>query len=1141
MHDSQQRLIAASGEFLIGGGIMGELIRSKDWSSTPLGPIEAWPQSLRTTVSLCLASNFPINLIWGPEHIQIYNDGYRPICAGKHPKSLGEDYTKTWASAWDILDDAFTRALEGQTSYLENQRMFLDRNGYLEETFFTFSLSPIRDESGDIGGLFHPVTETTPQMLSQRRTRALQDLTSEASNSKTVDEACRRAAEALSEYQLDLPFALVYLADENGQTARLSACAHLPRGTAVTPEQIELGQAGTAIWPLHAAVSDGERPRQLDVTELALELQCGPYPETPHTAFVLRLMGAGLDHPAGFLVLGVSPRLPLTEEYKAFLQLVGAALSSAVVNARAYQDERRRAEKLAELDRAKTAFFSNVSHEFRTPLTLMLGPLEELLANGEQRIEAGREAIDLVHRNGLRLLRLVNTLLDFSRIEANRVQAAYEPVDLPAFTRDLASLFRSAVEKAGIQLHVQCPDLAEPIFIDTEMWEKIVLNLLSNAFKFTMRGEIEVLLRESVNDVTLTVRDTGAGIPPEELSNVFKRFHRVQGVQGRTYEGTGIGLALVEELTRLHGGKVWVESELGVGTAFHVMLPKGFKHLPPEHVRHEAQGERGSRTGMIFVEEALRWVPERNTVANVEGPERDGRREQKRIVLADDNADMRHYILNILNGDFDVEAVGDGLQALAAIDKRRPDLVLTDVMMPGLDGFGLLKEIRTSPEFKGLPIIMLSARAGEEARVEGIQAGADDYLVKPFNARELLARVRVNLELSHLRQELSRDEERRRSSHEIERQWRIFDTSLSHTPDSIYMFDLDGRLIYANRALLERWQAELPAVSGKSLPELGYSTEAAATLRDQMREVVEKGRTIHDETVLINADGSTRTYDYVFVPVLSPEGKVEAVAGSSRDITQFRETYRALREANEDLQQFAYSASHDLQEPLRMVAIYSQMLQRKYAGRLDSKADAIIQHCVDGAVRMEHLIRDLLTYTHAATTTGETAQRTSLNDVFVSTLQSLQASITETGASVTRSALPALKVEPVHLHQILQNLIGNALKYRSGAAPIIHVGARRQGGEWVLSVADNGIGIAPEYQEQVFGLFKRLNDRAQYTGTGLGLAICKKLVERYGGRIWVESQFGKGSTFFFSLPAADDEQEIFSNTIGKDGEAWFTR
>ncbi|MFZ0591617.1 MAG: ATP-binding protein [Bryobacteraceae bacterium] len=1133
MRESEKRA-TPSGEFLIGGGIMGELIRSKDWAATPLGPIDSWPQSLRTTVSLCLASNFPINLIWGPEHIQIYNDGYRPLCAGKHPKSLGEDYTKTWASAWEILDEAFRRALAGETSFLENQRMFLDRNGYLEETFFTFTLSPIRDESGDIGGLFHPVTETTAQMLSQRRTRALQDLASRASHSKTIEEACRLAIEAIREFQLDLTYALIYLAEENGRVARLNAQAHVDAGTAISPEQIDLVDGSNSPWPFRELRDNTPHAIQIDLSPFAHALCCGPYPEPPKTAFVLPVIGAALEHPAGFLVLGVSPRLPLTDEYKAFVELIGAALTSAVVNARAYEEERERAEKLAELDRAKTAFFSNVSHEFRTPLTLMLGPLEELLAHADEAISAKREVIDLVHRNGLRLLRLVNTLLDFSRIEANRAQAVYEPVDLAALTRDLTSLFRSAIEKAGLALHVDCPDISESVYVDVEMWEKIVLNLLSNAFKYTFRGTITVAFKESESEVVLSVRDTGTGIPAKELSNIFKRFHRVQAAQGRTYEGTGIGLALVEDLVRLHGGKVWAESELGAGTTFRVVMPKGFKHLPSEYVRDVAKTERSNRTGITFADEAMRWLPTNSASSDSPLTAPHSNAQRKRIVLADDNADMRQYIQNILKGEFEVEAVDDGLKAWAAIRMRAPDLVLTDVMMPGLDGFGLLKEIRSTNETKALPIIMLSARAGEEARVEGIQAGADDYLVKPFNARELVARVRVNMELAHLRQELSREDERRRSAKEIERQWRLFDTALSHTPDSIYMFDIEGRLIYGNRALLQQWQKSLPDVLGKNLLELGYRSEIAAKLQSQMQEVIRTGKPIRDEASLPDSEGVTRYYDYVLMPVVALSGIIEVVVGSTRDVTNFRETNRALREANEDLQQFAYSASHDLQEPLRMVAIYSQLLKTKYAGLLDAQADMIIKHCVDGAVRMEQLIKDLLTYTSASAPVVA-AHNTRLDDVFETTLHSLQAAITETNAQVTRSSLPVLKVEAVHLHQIMQNLIGNAVKYRSAVPPRIHVAARRNAEEWIISVVDNGIGIAPEYQEQVFGLFKRLNDRGKYNGTGIGLAICKKLVERYGGRIWVESELGKGSTFFIALPATENEPKNIRKCISRIG------
>src|SRR5256712_6751488 len=192
---------------------MGKLVRSMDWTEAPLGSIDSWPQSLRTTVSLCLASNFPISLAWGPNHVQIYNDGYWPICGGKHPRSMGQDFSECWASAWPAIGKAFDRALAGETSYLENQRMFLDRNGYLEETFFTFSFSPIRDETGGVGGLFHPVTETTAKMVGERCTRPLRDLAARAGKARTSEEAFHLAAQTLSDFELDLPFVLLYLLD----------------------------------------------------------------------------------------------------------------------------------------------------------------------------------------------------------------------------------------------------------------------------------------------------------------------------------------------------------------------------------------------------------------------------------------------------------------------------------------------------------------------------------------------------------------------------------------------------------------------------------------------------------------------------------------------------------------------------------------------------------------------------------------------------------------------------------------------------------------------------------------------------------------------------------------------------------------
>src|SRR6195256_1943694 len=454
--------------WLAGGGEMGKLIASMDWSKTPLGPIESWPQSLRTTVSLCLASNFPIALAWGPKHVQIYNDGYWPICGEKHPEAMGQDFTECWAAPWPVIGEAFTRALAGETSFLENQRMFLDRKGYLEETFFTFSFSPIRDETG-VAGLFHPVTETTSRMLSERRTRALRDLAARAGKAQTIDEACTLAAQTLSEYQLDLPFVLFYLFDDGAKEARLVASTGLPQESIAMAAVVDLGASEPSAWPLSEVARNG--PAQLvdDLETRFGRLSCGEYPESVKQALVLPIRPPGCERPVGILVAGVSSRLALNETYRAFFDLLAATITTQVANARAYEEERKRAEALAEIDRAKTAFFSNVSHEFRTPLTLMLGPLEDELAERASPLPwARRERLQTAHRNSLRLLKLGNTLLDFSRIEGGRTQASYEATDLATYTAELASVFRSAAEKAGLTLTVDCPPLSEAVYVYPE-------------------------------------------------------------------------------------------------------------------------------------------------------------------------------------------------------------------------------------------------------------------------------------------------------------------------------------------------------------------------------------------------------------------------------------------------------------------------------------------------------------------------------------------------------------------------------------------------------------------------------------------------------------------------------------------------
>jgi PAS domain S-box-containing protein len=508
----------------------------------------------------------------------------------------------------------------------------------------------------------------------------------------------------------------------------------------------------------------------------------------------------------------------------------------------------RQREELAKLDELKTQFFANISHEFRTPLTLMMGPLEDAMGEPDGLSAANRERLELAHRNSLRQLKLVNTLLDFSRIEAGRIQASYEPTDLALLTAELASVFRSAIERAGMRLIIDCPALPEMVYLDREMWEKVVLNLLSNAFKFTFEGEIEVSLRLVDSAADMKVRDTGTGIPANEIPQLFERFHRVEAARGRSYEGSGIGLALVQELVKLHGGNVRVESEMDRGSTFTVTIPLGKDHLPADRIGGARTLASTGLRGEAYVQEALRWLPERQDVADdvqVASPlspsepfqhSAQASEQPSRILVADDNADMREYVQRLLRGQYEVVAVADGESALASARERRPDLILSDIMMPRLNGFELLRAVRTDQDLKSIPVILLSARAGEESRVEGLDAGADDYLVKPFSARELLARVGSHLAMARIRRES--EEQFRALSERLDAEVRVRTRELEERghdllTQSQQMRELSRRLLQAQDEERRHIARELHDSAGQTLAVLGMNL---AQLRRQAEE-----------------------------------------------------------------------------------------------------------------------------------------------------------------------------------------------------------------------------------------------------------------------------------------------------------------
>lgn len=1106
--------------FLAGGGEMGERMRALDWPATPLGAVDSWPQSLRSTLSMLLPSKAQIILFWGPEFVVFYNDAYRPVFGAKHPHALGLPGQQAWREIWDsMLHELLASVVQTGEAFWARDLLFeLERFGFPEETYFDVSYDPVRVESGVVGGVFCIVTETTERVIGARRMALLRDLAGRNATARTASEACVLATQTLAASPHDITFALAYLDDELQSS---------------TPEALErLAQAPPSL-----------------VQELSV---------------------ASIGGRNGRLVVGLNPRRPFDEPYRAFIGLVADQFSTALTNAHAYEDERKRAEALAEIDRAKTAFFSNVSHEFRTPLTLLLGPVQDALLAGEP---LGGDALATVHRSSLRLLKLVNTLLDFARIEAGRIDARYEPTDLAALTGDLASVFRSAVEKAGLEFAVECPPLPGLVYVDREMWEKIVFNLLSNAFKFTFDGRITVRLVWRGDHADLVVSDTGVGIAAADLPRIFERFHRVKRIRARTHEGTGIGLALVQELARLHGGTIAVDSQEGVGTTFTVSIRTGTAHLPTERVAavHDPMTSTGATP---YVEEALRWLPDADSSPAAAMPEALSAppavpaAARSRLLVADDNADMRDYLARVLGQQYVVDLVSDGSAALARARSAPPDLVLADVMMPRLDGLALLVALRADERTRTLPVILLSARAGQEARLEGLAAGADDYIVKPFSAHELLGTVGAQLQLSRLRREW--ESERVRLLEET--------AALTETLNNVGALvasDLDPEKVVqaVTDAATELTTAEFGAFFYNRVNEAGESY-MLYTISGVPREAFSKfpmPRNTHvfeptfKGTGVVRSDDITRdarygqnapyhgmphghlpVRSYLAVPVKGRSGQV--IGGlffGHSEVGRFAERherlvvgiaswaavalenaglYASVQQASRLKDEFLASLSHELRTPLNAIVGYAHMLR---TGMMPAdRQGRAIQTIERNATSLTQIVDDVLDVSRiVAGKIRLNVQAVDPPDVVRRAIDVVTPAADAKGVrleSVLDPNAGPISGDPERLQQILWNLLSNAVKFTNRGGKV-QVRLERINSHVEVTVSDTGIGIAPEFLPHVFERFRQGDPGStrERGGLGLGLSIARQLVEMHGGTIDVSSGGrGLGATFRVKVPLA---------------------
>jgi len=753
------------------GGELGRDLDRVDWSATPLGPPERWPDSLLNVLRVVVSSRFAMWMAWGPELTFFCNHAYRRDTLGtKYPWALGRPASEVWGEIWDDVGPRIASVLgTGMATWDESLRLYLERSGYREETYHTFSYSPLADESGAVVGMLCVVAEETERVIAERRLRTLRDVAADLAEAATEDDVFQRLAATLDRDRADLPFTLTYLFGDDSaeQGARLVATTGLSAA-----QQRALADEAAGRGPGWPVPTPGGGPLAVAADRFPPVLR-RLLPElggaVPARAVVVPLRARPAVQPIGLLVAGLTPFRPLDDDILSFVGLLTDQVDAAVTTVRTLESARQRVEALAELDRVKSQFFANVSHELRTPLTLILGPLERIRTTVTTTLPALAPDVETMHGNALRLSKLVTDVLDFSRLQAGRLLPAREPVDLAAVTRELAEMFRSAIEHAGLRYVVECDDVGV-VTVDASMWERIVLNLVSNALKFTFEGEVCVRLTGDGATVRLVVQDTGAGIPDHELPRLFERFHRVERSRARSSEGSGIGLALVAELVALHGGRVEADSELDVGSTFTVTLPVAAPQAPPAGTGPDrgadaapvaAVGAAPARPGpgitpAAFLAEAARWTTGDTALAAAavgavesQGPTGPEPESEGTILVVDDNADMRAYLARLLVPRFVVHTAVDGADAFDQIQARRPDLVVSDVMMPNVDGVELVRRIRSEPELADLPVILLTAAASTAAAAEGFDVGADDYLVKPFTAENLLLRVTARIAAGH--------------------------------------------------------------------------------------------------------------------------------------------------------------------------------------------------------------------------------------------------------------------------------------------------------------------------------------------------------------------------------------------------------